>query len=54
MREASVLGELARDPILRQATRQAKYMTPMRADQLACVGNTKTAAIEPVTVPQDD
>jgi hypothetical protein len=47
MTEASALGEQARDPILLQATRQAQYMTPMRADQFACVGNTKTARSNP-------
>jgi hypothetical protein len=44
---ASALGEQARSTVLLQATQQAKYLTPMQADQLAGVGNTKTARLNP-------
>src|SRR5215472_8561510 len=43
----SALGEQARDTVLLQATKQAKYLTPMQADHLACVGNTKTTRLNP-------
>src|SRR5215472_8748956 len=42
---ATTLGEQARSTILLQATQQAKYLTAMQADQLAGVGNTKTARL---------
>src|SRR6516225_9326449 len=47
---ASALGEQARDTVLLQAAQQAKYLTPMQADQLAGVGNAKTTRLNPATL----
>src|SRR5215469_2055766 len=44
---ASALGEQARDTVLLQTAQQPKYLTPMQADQLARVGNTKTTRLNP-------